>query len=120
MKRKLVVVSLLLLSLSVGLFAASKNSDSVTFHDPVKVASTTLAPGDYKVVWDGAGPDVQVSFIQGKKTVATAPAKLVNEKSDVGKAVSLRRESDNSQVVTGIAFKNRSLRFDESMSAAGN
>jgi hypothetical protein len=120
MNRKLVVLSALLLSLSIGLYAADKNSDRITFHDPVKVGSTTLAPGDYKVVWDGAGPDVQVSFLQGKKTVASAPAKLLNQGSNVGKAVSLRTDSDNSQVVTEIAFKKLALRFDESAAAAGN
>jgi hypothetical protein len=120
MKRKFVVVSALLLSLAIGVYAAEKNSDRITFHDPVKIANTTLPAGDYKVVWDGTGPDVQVSFLQGKKTLVTAPAKLVNQKSDVGKAVSLRTESDNSQVVTGIAFKTLALRFDESAAAAGN
>jgi hypothetical protein len=120
MKRKFVVLSALLLTLSIGLYAAEKNSDRITFHDPVKIGSTTLAPGDYKVVWDGAGPDVQVSFLQGKKTVVTAPAKLVSENNSVGKAVSLRTDSDKSQVVTEIAFKKLSLRFDESAPAAGN
>jgi hypothetical protein len=120
MKRKFVVVSALLLSLAIGLYAAEKNSDRITFHDPVKIGSTTLAPGDYKVVWDGAGPDVKVSFLQGKKTVVTAPAKLVAGTNNVGKAVSLKTESDNSQVVTEIAFKKLSLRFDESTPAAGN
>ena len=119
MTRKFVVVTALLLTLSIGLYAAEKKSDSVTFHDPVKVGSTTLAPGDYKVVWDGAGPDVQVSFVQGKKTIATAPAKLVSENNSV-KAVSTRTESDQSKVVTEIAFKKQSLRFDESAAAAGN
>ncbi|MCI0352703.1 MAG: hypothetical protein L0Z53_25055 [Acidobacteriales bacterium] len=120
MKRNLLVVSLLLLSLAIGSYAADKKSDNVTFYDPVKIGSTTLQPGDYKVVWDGTGPDVQVSFVQGKKTVASAPARLTETSKNAGKAVSLRTESDSSRVVTEIAFKKVSLRFDESAPAAGN
>ena len=45
------------------------------------VNGTQLKPGDYKVEWDGTGPDVQVSFLQGKKVVATVPAKVVELKT---------------------------------------
>lgn len=120
MTRKLVVLSVLLFTLALASYAAEKNSQNITFYDSVKVGSTTLPAGDYKVVWDGTGDNVQVSFLQGKKTVATAPAKLVSTTSSVGKAVSTRAESDNSRVVTEIAFKKQALRFDESAPAAGN
>jgi len=120
MKRKFVVVSALLLSLAIGVYAAEKNSENITFHDPVKIANTTVPAGDYKVVWDGSGSNVQVSFLQGKKTVATAPATLVDTGNNVGKSVSLKKDSDNSQVLSEITFKKRALRFDESAPAAGN
>jgi hypothetical protein len=121
MKSKFAVLSVLLLTLlSAGLFAATKNSDSVTFFDSVKVGGTELAAGEYKVVWNGDGPDVQVSFLQGKKTVATAPARLVKEQNSSAKAVRLRTEADNSRVVTGIDFKKLSLVFEEPTAAQGN
>lgn len=121
MKSKFAVLSVLVLTLlSSALYAAPKNSDRVTFHDPVKVADTQLPAGDYKVVWDGNGPDVKVSFLQGKKTVATTSATLVQERSSIGTAVRLRTESDNSQVVTGITFKNVSLNFEGSTATSGN
>jgi hypothetical protein len=120
MKRKFVVLSALLLTLAIGSYAAEKNSQNITFYDPVKVGSTTLPAGEYKVVWDGTGDNVQVSFLQGKKTLATAPAKLVSTNSNVGKAVSTRTESDSSRVITEIAFKKQALRFNESAPAAGN
>ena len=120
MKRKFVVLSALLLTLAIGSYAAEKNSQNITFYDPVKVGSTTLPAGEYKVVWDGTGDNVQVSFLQGKKTLATAPAKLISTTSNVGKAVSTRTESDNSRVITEIAFRKQALRFNESAPAAGN
>ena len=120
MKRKFVVLSALLLALAIGSYAAEKNSENITFFAPVKVGSTTLPAGDYKVLWDGTGDNIQVKFLQGKKVLATAPAKLVSTNSNVGKAVSTRTESDNSRVITEIAFKKQALRFDESAPAAGN
>jgi uncharacterized protein YcnI len=37
--------------------------------------------GDYKVSWEGQGPEVNVTISQGKKTVVTAPARLVERES---------------------------------------
>ena len=35
-----------------------------------------MKPGNYKVKWEGAVPDIQVTFLRDGKTVATAPATL--------------------------------------------
>ncbi len=50
-------------------FAGPKNSANVELDRPVKVADTQLAPGQYKVIWQGSGPDITVSFTEGKKIV---------------------------------------------------
>jgi hypothetical protein len=67
------------LSLSLGLFARDRNEGKFTLVDSVQVGSTQLKAGDYKVIWDGTGPDLQVKIVQGKNVVATAVAKLVDE-----------------------------------------
>jgi hypothetical protein len=56
-------------------FASTKGNLELT--NPVTVAGTTLKAGDYKVEWDGTGPSVQVSILQGKKVLAKVPAHLV-------------------------------------------
>jgi len=71
----LAVVVLLLFAGSV-LAADKGNQTRVTVLDPVMVNGKTLAPGEYKVTWEGSGSDVQVTFLQGKKVVATASAKV--------------------------------------------
>jgi hypothetical protein len=48
-------------------FAGQKNSANVSLDQPVKVAGTQLAPGQYKVMWEGNGPDVTVSFLERLK-----------------------------------------------------
>ena len=62
--------------LASSAFAASKGS--LEIRNPTVVNGTTLKPGEYKLEWDGTGPSIQLSIKQGKNTVATAPAKLVD------------------------------------------
>jgi hypothetical protein len=62
---------------------AAKNTQTLNFSAPVTVGSTQLTAGDYKVSWTGSGSSVQVTLARGGKTVATVPAKLVEEKDSV-------------------------------------
>ena len=66
----------LALLLATSAFAANKGTLSV--QEPISVNGTQLAPGDYKVQWEGNGPAVELSITQGKKVVAKAPAHMVN------------------------------------------
>jgi len=59
-----------------GAAFAGTVSKSLTFQDPVTVNGTTLQPGDYKVTYDDASQNPQLTFKKGKKDVATAPAQL--------------------------------------------
>jgi hypothetical protein len=72
--------ALILASLSVPAFGA-KNSQNVTLSAPVKVGTTQLAAGDYKVTWTGTGPAVQLTIAQKGKTPVTVPAKVVDVKN---------------------------------------
>jgi hypothetical protein len=71
----------LLLALITAPAFAAKNSQSLTFSDPVLVGSTKLPAGDCKVTWTGTGNDVQVTLQDNGKTV-TVPARIVQEKND--------------------------------------
>src|SRR5262249_11059575 len=66
----------LALLLATSAFAANKGSLQV--QEPINVNGTKLAPGDYKVQWDGTGPSVELSIMQGKKVVAKVPAHVVD------------------------------------------
>jgi hypothetical protein len=67
--------SLAMLS-SLSVFARNKNQQSVDIPDTVQVGGTQLKPGNYKMEWQGTGPDVQVTFLRDGKTVVTVPATL--------------------------------------------
>jgi hypothetical protein len=93
--KKVTIASLaalaLFLMMSASAFAGSKDGGSTDFElrNQADVSGTTLAPGTYKLRWEGAGPEVHVQFTQGKKVLATTTAKVVelNSKDSVSAAV---------------------------------
>src|SRR3954451_9556645 len=87
MKVKVPALFALLLALAVGALAATRNSANLSLTEPVTVSGTQLPAGDYQVRWEGDNESVQVSFVQDKKVVATAPASLVQRKADYNGAI---------------------------------
>jgi hypothetical protein len=71
---KTVVLGLAVL-LASSAFASNKGTLQV--REPMEVNGQQLSPGDYQLRWDGTGSNVEVSFMQGKKEVAKASAKVV-------------------------------------------
>ncbi len=71
---KTVVLGLAVL-LASSAFASNKST--VELRESTLVNGQQLSPGEYQVRWDGSGSNVEVSFMQGKKEVAKASAKVV-------------------------------------------
>ena len=111
MKYKVIVA--LMLMAPVALLAASKDSANVTFTETVTINGTAVSPGDYHVVWQGTGPSVEATILQGKNVLASAPATLVNAKTQYDGAVETSDGSNNSKVLEAIDWSNRSLRFGQ-------
>jgi hypothetical protein len=57
--------------------AFASNKGTLQVRETLVVNGQQLAPGEYQVRWDGAGSNVEVSFMQGKKEVAKASGKLL-------------------------------------------
>jgi len=72
---KSVMLGLALLLASSAL-AATKGSLQISHL--VTVNGTQLKPGEYKVEWDGNGPNVEVSILQGKNVIAKTQAHVVD------------------------------------------
>jgi hypothetical protein len=79
----LTLFSILAVLSPLGLFARDNNQHSVDIPATVQVGGTQLRPGNYKVNWQGVGPDIQVTFLRNGKTVATVPATLKTNDSQV-------------------------------------
>src|SRR3974377_2415247 len=60
---------------SVAAFAAESGGGKMHLTNSVKIGSTELPAGDYKVTWTGSGDKAQVTLTQGKN-VATTTARV--------------------------------------------
>ena len=113
--RLLVATAVFSLLLPLSLLAkdhSDKHSINLQIYQPVTVAGTALAPGQYKVEWTGTGPAVNAEFKLNGKTVATVPA-TVSEltKSSQPNATVMQPGANGTQVVTEIDGKNQALKF---------
>ena len=111
--RTLVLTSVFALLLPLSLLAndhSAKHSINTQIYQPVTVAGTALAPGQYKVEWTGTGPAVNAEFKLNGKTVATAPA-TVSDVVNEPNAVTMQKESDGTQAITSITGKKEALKF---------
>jgi hypothetical protein len=77
--------------LATSAFAANKGS--VQLMHPTQVAGKQLAPGSYKIQWEGSGEQVQLSIMQGNKEVASTTARVVQ--------IQPRSPNDNALITVG-------------------
>ena len=119
MKSKLFVAIAMVFLIPSLAMAGTKKSANVVLDQPVNAAGTQLAPGEYKLTWDGTGPNVTVSFIQGKKTIASAPAKLVTTRNEE-EAIETANVTGNTTALRAIDLKNMQIQFENPASASGN
>jgi len=96
----------LALLLATSAFAANKGSLQV--QEPLTVNGTKLAPGDYKVQWDGTGPSVELSIMQGKKVVAKVPAHVVDlDKPSSMDAAVVKNNGDGTKVLSEVRLSGK-------------
>ena len=108
----------LALLLASSAFAATKAD--LTLQSPVTVNGTTLKPGDYKLQWDGAGPNVEVSIMQGKNVIAKVPAKLVDLSAPaVNTAAVIRKNADGTGTLDSARFQGKKYALELSESNDG-
>ena len=99
---KTVVLGLAVL-LASSAFASNKGTLQV--HETLDVAGHQLAAGEYQLRWDGApGSNVEVSFMQGKKEVAKASAKVVALDTASDYDAAIVDHSSGKATVTGVRF----------------
>jgi hypothetical protein len=101
---KMVVLALTVL-LAAGAFAGENHKASMQLFDAAQVNGSQLAPGQYQVQWEGAGPNVELSILQGKKVLAKAPARVLTLNDKISNdAVVTNKNTDGSKSVSEIRF----------------
>ncbi|HTC57303.1 MAG TPA: hypothetical protein VK706_12885 [Candidatus Sulfotelmatobacter sp.] len=102
---KSLVLGLALL-LASSAFAATKAS--LQLNNPVTVNGTTLKAGDYKVQWEGSGPNVELSILHGKDVVAKVPARVVELQAPAASDAAVTRKSDSGpNTLAGLRFEGK-------------
>ncbi len=118
MKLSKIVVTTLAgaLLFSASAFAGNGNKGNLRLVEKTTLEGKQLNAGDYKIEWEGTGPNVQVNILQGKQTVATAPAHLVEQpKANPSDAYTSSAEADGTRSLTVIYISGKkfSLNFDQ-------
>jgi hypothetical protein len=91
------------LLLSSAAFAGDSNKAILDLNESVSVEGKTLNPGHYKVEWTGSGADVQVTVLKGKDTVATFPARDVEQPNqNRSDAYASATQTDGTRALTAI------------------
>jgi len=78
MKPSSIVILLTLVATTVSLaFASPEHKNKISLAEPTIVANLWLRPGKYTVKWNSvAGNKVDISFVQGTRTIATVPGTI--------------------------------------------
>ena len=111
----------LALLLATSAFAANKgNKGLLELFAPATVSGHQLAPGQYKLTWDGTGSSVELMILSHGKLAATVPARLIElSQSERDNATETRTNDDGSQSLTKIDFagKKYALAFGDESAA---
>jgi len=91
------------LLLSSAALAGDSNKASIQLYEKVNVEGKALNPGKYTITWDGTGPDVQVTVLQGKQTVATFAAHVTEQAArNTEDAYGSAADTDGARTLTAI------------------
>jgi len=100
----------LALLLATSAFAANKGS--LQIQEPTSVNGTKLAPGDYKLEWDGTGPSVELSIMQGKKLIAKVPAHVVDlNRPAQNDAAVVKNSEDGTKTLSEVRLSGKKFAF---------
>jgi hypothetical protein len=101
---KTVVLGLAVLLASSAFASNTNNKGTLQVGEPFQVSGQQLAAGEYELRWDGAGPNVEVSFIRDKKEVAKIPATLVTLDKAPADNAAVLNHADGKATVSVVRF----------------
>jgi hypothetical protein len=114
------VLFALALTLSVSAFAKPKSAGVTLYHDAT-LNGTNLPAGEYTVKYDVEGSNAQVTFMQGKKEVASATGQVKTLANKPDANLVILDTSGNARSVNEIDFggKETAITFASAGTMAG-
>jgi hypothetical protein len=123
MKLSKVAAALATVALFFAGVAVSAEANKMTIHIDQKVAvdGKILETGKYTAEWSGDGPNVQVTLLHGKDTVATFPAQIKQEASpNSNDAIGTADGPDGTKQLTAIYPNGKRMSIQLSDSGSGS
>lgn len=100
------------LALLLATSALAANKGSLQVQEPLTVNGTRLAPGEYKVQWDGAGPNVELSILNGKKVVAKVPAHMIDlDRPSTTDSAVVKNNGDGTRTLSEVRLNGKKFSF---------
>ena|ERR1700724_1608603 len=109
-----IIFATLTLALTTSAFAASDfHKSSFEISAATQVNGTTIPAGEYTAKWEGSGPTVQVSIMQGSKVLATAPAQVVTlDRAATDTQAEVRNGSNGERELTALQFQGKKVSLE--------
>lgn len=114
------ILASLFVTMLSGVVTAAPNKTVINLVEPTIVGSAILQPGEYRIEWNGPGPDVQVSFSRGNNTIAVIPATLEMAHNRVNLSLMYHTEESGTRSLVEIETNRATLRFTTTNFADGN
>jgi hypothetical protein len=103
-----IILATLTLAFTVSAFAANDtHKNDFQISTPAQVNGTQIPAGEYTAKWQGAGPTVQVSIMQGKKVLATVPAQVVTLSQPASNTQAELNNSNGNQELAVLQFSGK-------------
>lgn len=101
------------LALLLASVASAETKVSLQLSDPVLLNGNKLKPGDYKLEWEGSGPNVELSIMRGKTVVAKVPARVVVLDTPAASDAALTLKNDTGpNSLTGFQFRGKKFALE--------
>lgn len=94
-------------SLVLASSALASNSGNLQLFEKVSLDGRSIAPGQYKVEWNGSGNSVHMKVIKDGNVVATAPASMKPGNSQDNNGYITTTEKNGSKALTAVFFSGK-------------
>jgi hypothetical protein len=101
------------LALLLGSSAFAATKANLQLSNPVMVNGTKLKAGDYKVQWEGAAGNVELSIMQGKNVLAKVPAHVIELQTPAANDAAVTRKNESGpNTLAGVRFQGKKLALE--------
>ena len=94
---------------AVGLQRVCSHESQLDLQESYQRQRHQTKAGEYKLEWDGSGPNVEVSIMQGKNVIAKVPAKVVDLSTPAANndAAIVKKNGDGTSTLAGARFEGK-------------